>query len=269
MRKSGRQLLVMFVGVALGSVASCGADPQGAVEEASANFDIEDVEPILRRISDLVESGFADEEVNSLASKISDQAVESEREYRYRVRIGGTNAELRVVVFMDDVDAPDIGVHGCRREVSCPRGRCLTRRCTRRAARTAAPKAIDCGELLAGERQIVMPSTDLPTMLQSLLAGTPVSCSEPAWVHARQGLLREHVCNVADAHENGYELLRQGAVARLAEHDAHALVSALSVLFVVGIASDAAAVEPLLEHRSEEVRKAARTCHFEIRRRPD
>ena len=46
------------------------------------------------------------------------------------------------------------------------------------------------------------------------------------------------------------------------------LEHALAVLFVVGNAGDTAAVEPLLSHRDERVRKAARTCLFEIRRRP-
>ena len=108
MRASSRRLSAMFVLVVLGTVAGCGAEPQGAVEEVSANLDIGDVEPVLRRISDVVESGFSDEDVKALASKITAQAVESEREHRYRVRIGGTSGELRVVVLMDDVDAPDI-----------------------------------------------------------------------------------------------------------------------------------------------------------------
>jgi hypothetical protein len=43
---------------------------------------------------------------------------------------------------------------------------------------------------------------------------------------------------------------------------------ALAVLFVVGNAADAAAVESVLSHRDERLRKAARTCLFEIRRRP-
>jgi len=94
--------------VALGGVIGCGADQPGAVGEASANFDMEDVEPVLRRISTLIESGFSAEDAKSLAAKISAQELESEHEYRYRVRIDGTSADLRVVAFMDDVDAPDL-----------------------------------------------------------------------------------------------------------------------------------------------------------------
>ena len=64
------------------------------------------------------------------------------------------------------------------------------------------------------------------------------------------------------------ELLRRGALAQLAGEDAEMADRALAVLFVVGNASDAAAVEPLLSHRDDRVRKSAQTCLFEIRRRP-
>jgi hypothetical protein len=44
--------------------------------------------------------------------------------------------------------------------------------------------------------------------------------------------------------------------------------NALACLFVVGTSADIPAVEPLLQHPTEAVRKAARTCLFEMRRRP-
>jgi hypothetical protein len=112
-----------------------------------------------------------------------------------------------------------------------------------------------------------MPQSELPTGIERLLTGVTYSCSEAGHVHFRQDLLREWVGEVADAHENGWELLRQGAVAQLASEDARMIDRALAVLFVVGNAGDAPAVEPLLSHPDARVRKAARTCLFEIRRR--
>jgi hypothetical protein len=52
-----------------------------------------------------------------------------------------------------------------------------------------------------------------------------------------------------------------------ATEDVNAVDRALAVLFVVGNASDAAAVEALLSHPGERIQKAARTCLFEIRQR--
>jgi hypothetical protein len=114
----------------------------------------------------------------------------------------------------------------------------------------------------------VMPQMELPTGIQQLLARVTYSCSESGYVHFRQDALRKWVGEVADAHDNGWALLRDGAVAQLADADVNAVDRALAVLFVVGNTEDATAVEPLLSHTHDRVRKAARNCLFEIRRRP-
>ena len=113
-----------------------------------------------------------------------------------------------------------------------------------------------------------MPKNELPAGIERLLTRVTYSCSELGHVHFRQDLLRKWAEEVADSHENGWELLRQGAVAQLSDEDAGMVDRALSILFVVGNAMDAGAVEPLLSHSNEQVRKAARTCLFEVRRRP-
>jgi hypothetical protein len=113
-----------------------------------------------------------------------------------------------------------------------------------------------------------VPQSELPTRIERLLTRVTYSCSEPGYIHFRQDRLRQWVGEVADAHENGWELLRRGAVAQLAHEDAEMIDHALAILFVVGNENNAEAVERLLSHRDERVRKAARTCLFEIRRRP-
>jgi hypothetical protein len=70
-----------------------------------------------------------------------------------------------------------------------------------------------------------------------------------------------------DGHENGREQLRQACCAYLQHDDVQVVKQALACLFVVGLKTDANAVEPLLNHSDEAIRKAARTCLFEIRRR--
>lgn len=91
------------------------------------------------------------------------------------------------------------------------------------------------------------------------------SCSEPEYVSYRQKLLREWVTHFADVH--GEHALRNAALARLAEPDPRAVERALSCLFVVGCLSDVSAIEELNSHSDLGVRKAARTCLFEIRQR--
>jgi hypothetical protein len=115
--------------------------------------------------------------------------------------------------------------------------------------------------------RLAMPDIELPSGIKRLLTRVTYSCSEPRHVHFRQDLLRKWVAEVADAYENGWTLLREGALRQLADDDANLIECALAVLFVVGKSNDAAAVEPLLLHQNERVQKAARTCLFELRQR--
>ena len=115
--------------------------------------------------------------------------------------------------------------------------------------------------------QSVLNDSELPYWIRNILSHRWYSCSEPAYVHFRQGLLREWVMEAVDGHENGREQLRQACCAYMQHDDAQVIKQALACLFVVGLATDANAVEPLLSHSDEAIRKAARTCLFEIRRR--
>lgn len=104
----GRRLMRFAFTVALGTVAACGSSPQSALRGVGGGVDLEDVEPILLRVAALVEGGFSEQDARALNSQISAQTVQSRREYQHRVRFNGTDTELQVVAFMDDVDAVDI-----------------------------------------------------------------------------------------------------------------------------------------------------------------
>lgn len=114
-----------------------------------------------------------------------------------------------------------------------------------------------------------MQKTEQLGWIEILLARQPYSCSEPDHVHLRQGWVRERIAGYVAAYENGCELLHSACCATLQHDDASRVENALTCLFVVGAAADVAAVEPLLKHPDESVRKAAKTCLFEIRRRRD
>ena len=112
-----------------------------------------------------------------------------------------------------------------------------------------------------------MSQRELPAGIQLLLRRGSFSCSEAEFVQFRQEHLRKRVTEVAEAHENGRELLREAAAMQLGSGDIDMIDHALAVMFVVGVASDAAVIQPLLSHPADRVQKAARTCLFEIRRR--
>lgn len=111
-----------------------------------------------------------------------------------------------------------------------------------------------------------MRQREVPVWIETLLS-RGFSCSEPEYVHYRQERLRKWITESTQGHENGEQQLRDAALGRLSADDPKALVRALSCLFVVGASSDGGAVEPLTKHSDEAVRKAARTCLFELQRR--
>ena len=81
------------------------------LEEWVTDFDIEDVEAFLARVSSLVEAGFGAAEVARLVNKVRRMKVESDRWFSYRVRYAGREEKLKVYVFMDDIDTPEIAFH--------------------------------------------------------------------------------------------------------------------------------------------------------------
>ena len=113
-----------------------------------------------------------------------------------------------------------------------------------------------------------MAGSELPAGIELLLSNVPFRCNESAHATFRHDVLRRRVIEVADAHEDGWRLLREGARERLSDDDPDVVDRALACLFVAGDARDVSAVEPLLRHPDDRVRSAARTCLFEVRRRP-
>src|SRR5438093_10615762 len=61
---------------------------------------------------------------------------------------------------------------------------------------------------------------EVPTEIDRFVARLPYSCSEPEFVHSRQSAVREWVTEVAGAYENGWDLVRSAARAKLGDDDA-------------------------------------------------
>ncbi len=76
--------------------------------EASSNFDSEDVEPVLLRISKQITSGFSGKDAKALASKVKKQMVSTEQTYTVQVVFDKSPTKLRIVAYMSGIDAPDI-----------------------------------------------------------------------------------------------------------------------------------------------------------------
>jgi hypothetical protein len=80
---------------------------EGELEEASTNFDAENLKPFLLRVAGFVEEGFGVSEIDKVMAMAA-LPPESEEEVEFSVIYGGQRTPLRVRVFMDDVEAPDV-----------------------------------------------------------------------------------------------------------------------------------------------------------------
>ena len=78
------------------------------IKEASMNFDGENVRPFLERVKPLVESGFADPEIAQVLQMMGRLEIDDEKDIEFSIRYRGKPTVLRIQIFMDDVNAPDV-----------------------------------------------------------------------------------------------------------------------------------------------------------------
>ncbi len=83
------------------------AKPPTTLAEWSVNLDMDDLEPMLGRLSSLVGSGFATREIAEVVDVAERMAVDQSRRFKFPLPDGG---DLWVEIFMDDVDSPDLAV---------------------------------------------------------------------------------------------------------------------------------------------------------------
>lgn len=80
----------------------------GENQESSANFDIENVRPFLQRISQLIESGFNEPQIEQVFQLAEHMKIDEEKGFDFPIKYSGKSANLRVQIFMDDLNSPDI-----------------------------------------------------------------------------------------------------------------------------------------------------------------
>ena len=107
-----------------------------------------------------------------------------------------------------------------------------------------------------------------PTWVEWLFqSGIGLGNFDPPYALFRQARDKASVLSMARSEADGEGQLRNACVQELGSEDAQRVERALFYLMLVGHPADLSAVEILLDHRSETVRKGARTCRFELRRR--
>ncbi|MGG3471365.1 hypothetical protein ABES02_28325 [Neobacillus pocheonensis] len=78
-------------------------------EEASMNFDMNNVKPFLQHISPLIDSGFSKKEITQVQEKIEKMKPDDEYEVgKFDIVYQDKKTQLIINAFMDSPDAPDI-----------------------------------------------------------------------------------------------------------------------------------------------------------------
>jgi len=78
------------------------------------NFDAENVKPFLDRVTPLVESGFGASEKQQVLDLLASLQVDDEKGLSFAIRYAGKDTTLKVRIFLDDVDAPDVYLFACQ-----------------------------------------------------------------------------------------------------------------------------------------------------------
>jgi hypothetical protein len=86
--------------------------------ETSTNFDLEQVQPFLVQIATLVDSGLGLPEIDGVMKKVKKLKPDQSCYFTFSVVLDGIASPLRIRVFMDDVDAPDIYFYACSKLAS-------------------------------------------------------------------------------------------------------------------------------------------------------
>jgi hypothetical protein len=84
--------------------------PKG-LEEWSTNQDMEDLEPTLQTLSKCVQSGFGAKEIAEVAGVVEEMNHDQTKAFCFQVMANKQEEEVWLVIFMDDIDSPDLEIH--------------------------------------------------------------------------------------------------------------------------------------------------------------
>ena len=81
------------------------------LEEWSSNLDMDDLLPTLKKASQCVDQGFGEIEIAEIMGVAEGMQPEQTRAFRFEVSAGARKTDLWIVIFMDDIESPDLAVY--------------------------------------------------------------------------------------------------------------------------------------------------------------
>jgi hypothetical protein len=78
------------------------------IGEFSTSFDLKNVRPFLERLRPIIASGFGGPQIDEVSKLASTLKHDQEQELKFTIQHRGIKTTLRIVVFMDDINSPDV-----------------------------------------------------------------------------------------------------------------------------------------------------------------
>jgi hypothetical protein len=85
--------------------------PRG-LEEWSTNLDMDGLAPTLQRIAKIIDGGFGDIEIAEISAVVEQMRQDQTKAFRFPIKRSGQSSDLFVVIFMDDIESPDLAIYG-------------------------------------------------------------------------------------------------------------------------------------------------------------
>ena len=82
------------------------------LEEWSSNLDMDDLVSTLKKVAKCIDGGFGEPEIAEIAGVAEEMRAEQTKTFRFVIKSRGQKGDLWVGIFMDDIDAPDLAIHG-------------------------------------------------------------------------------------------------------------------------------------------------------------
>lgn len=106
--------IVIVLVVAIVVVVGCKQKSASSkLQESSMNFDMQNLQPFLLRVSHIVQAGFTESEIEIIMSSAKNMKVDQQNDFSFDITHNDKRAKLKISIFLDDIDAPDVYFYSC------------------------------------------------------------------------------------------------------------------------------------------------------------
>jgi hypothetical protein len=106
-------ILILTVAIIVTVIGCRKRNVSSELKEFSTSFNLQNLQPFLSKISDVITKGFSDAEINEIVTSVNRMKPDEQREFYFDIRYKDKASKLKVSIFMDDIDAPDVYFYSC------------------------------------------------------------------------------------------------------------------------------------------------------------